>query len=247
MLYTKKPKILAIIPARGGSKGLPNKNMYPVTPSANSEPIPLIEFTMKAAAESEYITDTVVCSDSDKILSLTTEFGARSRFAYSIIPVERPKDLAQDDTPMDDVVMFCVQHLMQKGFNYDFILLLQPTSPLRTAKDIDASLALYFATDAISLISTYIPEQSPLKTFLKNKNGYLQGIVNDEYPFVNRQNLPKTYVPNGAIYFCHTSYFLAHKTFFSNKTTSFVMPTERSVDVDTIKDIEIVEKYLSNK
>lgn len=241
MLFSKKPKILAIIAARGGSKGLPNKNMYPVGNPA----VPLIEFTMQAAAESEYITDTVVCSDAEHILNFTTDFGTRNYFAYSIVPLQRPANLAKDDTPMDDVVMFCIQHLMQKGFNYDFILLLQPTSPLRTGKDIDAAMALYFATPATSLISVYIPGQSPLKTFLKDKDGYLTGIVNNEYPFMNRQQLPKTYVPNGAIYFCHTNYFLANKTFFSEKTMPFVMPEQQSVDIDTYEDIKIVENIIN--
>ncbi|WP_434637257.1 acylneuraminate cytidylyltransferase family protein [Sulfurimonas sp. NW7] len=222
-------KVLAIIPARGNSKGLKNKNIYPLNKKE------LILYTIEAAKNSKYITDVYVNSDSHKILDI-----ARN---CQIKTYQREAELALDDTKTQDVVYDMLRNIDKK---YDTVILLQPTSPLRDAKDIDEAFDLYYSSQATSLISMSVPKHSPFKAFTLNEDNYLTGIVNNDYPFMPRQKLPTAYYPNGAIYIFGNDIFLKTKEFFSDKTIPYIMNETKSIDIDSIEDIMLAEQIIQN-
>lgn len=224
-------KVLAIIPARSGSKGLPRKNII------NLLHKPLISWSIEASLKSKYITKTVVSSDDDEILSVAKEFGADV--------LKRDAALAQDDVKTEPVLLDVIEKLDE---SFDYIVLLQATSPLRTAQHIDEAFEQLLEQKAKALISVYEPNHSALKAFLVDENNCLKGVVNDEYPFSPRQLLPKTYYPNGAIYIINTKDFLEHQQLFiKGQTTFYLMEKKQSHDIDTLKDLEEVEALLQSK
>ncbi len=220
-------KILAIIPARGGSKGLKRKNIYPLLNK------PLIAYTIESTLQSDTICDVYVSSEDDEILSVSQKYGAKTH--------KRPKALAQDTSTSEVVISNLLDAIDE---SYTHLILLQPTSPLRNEKDIHKAFETFFSSNASALISVTQPTHSPLKAFTCNSEGYLKGVVNDTYPFMPRQELPKCYYPNGAIYIVEVAYFLEHKKLFSPKTIAFEMSEDRSIDIDTIEDIKKIEKIL---
>ncbi len=228
----KKPTFLAIIPARCGSKGIKDKNIYPLLGK------PLIAWSIDAALHAEYITKTVVSSDCDKILSVAKEYGAH--------PIKRPEALATDTAPSEPLILDVIEQLEQRGESYDYIVLLQPTSPLRNSDDIDEAIKRLLQTGADALISVYEPSHSPYKAFIRNENGFLRGIVDNDKPFMRRQDLPPVYFTNGAIYIIDTSIFKDTKRLFCERTIPYIMSAKKSVDIDTLDDIKRAEKSLES-
>lgn len=220
-------RVLAIIPARGGSKGIPRKNLI------NFSGKPLMQWSIEAAIKSKYITDIVVSSDDNEILNL-------ARKNKEIVALKRPYNLAQDNSKTEPVLIHVLESLEDKDF--DYLVLLQPTSPLRSSKDIDTAFEELLNTDATALISVCELEHHPFKSFKINEKGYLQGIINNDFPFYPRQELPKTYRANGAIYIIEVSSFLKNKSLLTNKTVDFKMSLEKSLDVDSLKDLDFVHK-----
>lgn len=226
-------KVVAVIPARAGSKGIPNKNLISIGGK------PLISWSIEAAIHSKNIDAIIVSSDGEEILSVASEY-------VEVTSVKRPDELAQDQTPTAPVIAHA---LMSQGISvkdYDYLILLQPTSPLRNHKDIDAAMEEIKKSEANALISVVQPDHHPLKSFAKNDQGYLEGLINDEYPFMPRQVLPKAYQPNGAIYIIALEAFLQKETFFTKKTIAYEMSAEKSIDLDTADDIEKIEKQLKS-
>lgn len=222
-----KPKVLAIIPARGGSKGLKDKNIASLLSK------PLIAWSIEAALHSSTITNTLVSSDSDTILDIAKQYGA------SIL--KRPDALAKDTTPSEPVISHVLENVSE---SYDYLILLQPTSPLRNSKDIDAAFNLLMRKEADALISVYEPSHHPLKSFTTTAEGYLEGIVNNDYPFMRRQDLPQAMYPNGAIYIISVALFKQTQKLFAEKTLAYLMPQSRSIDVDSQEDLALIEAYL---
>jgi CMP-N,N'-diacetyllegionaminic acid synthase len=223
-------KILAIIPARGGSKGIPNKNIRDLAGK------PLIAWTIEAALKSSYINKTVVSSDSDVILEISKKCGAET--------IKRPVYLADDTARSEPVISHVLEQFKNKE-NFDYIILLQPTSPLRTATDIDEAIKMLLKSEATALISVYKPQHHPLKAFKTDADSFLKGLVNDDYPFTPRQELPKTFYPNGAIYLIKTNLFLETGKLFTDKTIAFEMPTDKSLDLDTEADFNSLVNTLT--
>ena len=215
-------KVIAIIPARGGSKGIPRKNLV------NFSGKPLMQWSIDVALKSTYITDVVVSSDDDEILNV-------AQANKGVLAIKRPIELAQDNSKTAPVLTHVLRSL--NGIKYDYLILLQPTSPLRTAEDIDLAFEKLLNSEATSLISVCELEHHPYKSFKLDENGYLQGIINNDYPFYPRQSLPKTYRANGAIYIIKVNDFIKDETLFTNKATHFEMSVEASLDIDTIKDL----------
>ena len=215
-------KVIAIIPARGGSKGIPRKNLV------NFSGKPLIQWSIDAALKSTYITDVVVSSDDDEILNVAQE-------NKGVLAIKRPIELAQDSSKTAPVLTHVLESL--NGIKYDYLILLQPTSPLRTAEDIDLAFEKLLNSEATSLISVCELEHHPYKSFKLDENGYLQGIINNDYPFYPRQSLPKTYRANGAIYIIKVNDFIKDETLFTNKATHFEMSIDASLDIDAITDL----------
>lgn len=225
-------KIVSIIPARGGSKGLPGKNIIELAGK------PLISWTIEASLKSKYITKTIVSSDDNNILEISIKFGVET--------IKRPNELALDTTPSEPVI----EHVLKSIENfeqYDYLILLQPTSPLRDENDIDEAIELLIEKNASGLISTKFIDNKILKAFKNDENGYLEGIANNNYPFMRRQDLPNVYMPNGAIYIVSVNEFIKTKKLFTDKTISFVMSEEKSLDIDTLEDLKKCEHYTKEK
>lgn len=226
-------KILAIIPARGGSKGLPRKNILDLNGK------PLIAWTIENSLKSRYITDTYVSSDDDEILEVSKKFGSKI--------LKRPDHLATDISSSEEVVNHILEELKQYNKVYDYIILLQPTSPLRDEKDINRAFEMLFDKNATALISVKNEDNKILKAFIDNEEGFLYGIYNNKYPFTRRQDLPKIYMSNGAIYIIKVDEFLKNQSFLTNKTIKFIMDDIKSIDIDTKEDLKQLNDILNNK
>jgi CMP-N-acetylneuraminic acid synthetase len=227
-LMTKR--ILAIIPARGGSKGLPRKNIIDLAGK------PLIAWTIEASLKSKYITETVVSSEDSEILEISKQY--RSNI------IKRPDELALDTTASEPVIKHVIEKLKQKNQEFDYLVLLQPTSPLRDVKNIDNAFDILFQSDATALISVSEIDNKILKAFKENRDGFIEGVSNNRYPFMRRQDLPKTYLSNGAIYIIRVDEFIKNSSLFTNKTVSYIMDEIESLDIDTIEDLERVKEYM---
>lgn len=223
-------KILSIIPARGGSKGLERKNII------NLLGKPLITWTIEASLNSKYITKTIVSSDDKEILSISEKYGADT--------ILRPLNLAQDTTPTEPVIEHVLFELDKRMEKYDLLVLLQPTSPLRNEKDIDDAIELLVESKGTALISVEEIDSKILKAFKKDSGGYLEGISNNSYPFMRRQDLPSVFMPNGAIYIINVKEFLVNNRLFTEKTIPYKMDSYKSFDIDTIEDLQKCEKMI---
>jgi CMP-N-acetylneuraminic acid synthetase len=215
-------KVIAIIPARGGSKGIPKKNLV------NFLGKPLLQWSIEAALNSKYITDVVVSSDDDDILRISQKH-------KNVIPIKRPKELALDTSRTEPVLAHVIESL--KGTTFDYLILLQPTSPLRKSDDIDEAFNKLLASYANSLISVCSNDYHPYKSLRINNEGFLEGIINNEYPFFPRQELPQTYSANGAIYIIKVKDFIKNHSLITSKTLYFKMSIERSLDIDSKIDL----------
>lgn len=215
-------KVIAIIPARGGSKGIPKKNLV------NFLGKPLLQWSIEAALNSKYITDVVVSSDDDDILRISQKH-------KNVITIRRPKELALDTSRTEPVLAHVIESL--KGTTFDYLILLQPTSPLRKSDDIDEAFNKLLASYANSLISVCSNNYHPYKSLRINNEGFLEGIINNEYPFFPRQELPQTYSANGAIYIIKVKDFIKNHSLITSKTLYFKMSIERSLDIDSKIDL----------
>jgi len=216
--------ILSIIPARGGSKDIPRKNIQPLAGK------PLIAYTINSALKSKYVGKVVVSTEDEKITEVSKTYGAEV--------IKRPKELAKGETPTIDVIFHAIDALKVK--NSDLIVLLQPTSPLRTAKDIDNAIELFLSNECESVISVCEVKHSPYWC-LKIENGYLKPLFKEKHLKTRRQDLPKAYTPNGAVYISTSEILYKYKSFYCSKTLSYIMSPERSIDIDTEIDFMLAE------
>ncbi|WP_428024993.1 cytidylyltransferase domain-containing protein [Arcobacter sp.] len=225
----KKKKFLAVIPARGGSKRLPKKNILDLAGK------PLIAWSIEAGLRSKYIDDVIVTSDCDDILKISKEYGAKT--------LKRPQELAQDTTTTFDTIM----HTLQNTEQYDFIVLLQPTSPLRTEVHIDEAIELLDRKNAEAVISICEMAHSPLWSNTLPVDDSMENFINEEIKNTRSQDLPKYFRLNGAIYICRIENFLREKSFFIKKNIfGYKMDQNNSIDIDTKLDFEIA-KVLKQK
>ena len=223
-----KNLFVALIPARGGSKGLKKKNLYPVKNK------PLISWTIESAISSHSLEKIFVSSDDNSILEIASKKGVNC--------IERPANLAEDSSSMESVIMHSIEQIDKQGIEFKYLILLQPTSPLRDSKDIDSACKKFIKLKADSLISVTNIESSVLKTLVKDGDGYLKPAFDDKFPSMNRQQLPLAYKPNGAIYIINKKLFLDNPTLFQKNTAMYEMKEDKSIDVDSINDIQTIEK-----
>lgn len=225
--------ILALIPARGGSKGIPKKNIKPLLHK------PLISYTIESAKQSRYIDRVIVTTDDAEIARISREWGAE-------VPFMRPKELAADDTPGIAPVLHALTWLeKEEGFAPGYVVLLQPTSPLRNTDDIDRAIETLFAQEGTTLISVSESKDHPfwMQTIEEGcLKPFMDADVKNKY--YRRQDLPKVYRFNGAIYMAGTEYLLANQSFFSERTVPYLMPRERSIDIDDAVDFQLAELIL---
>ncbi len=231
---TIRMNILAVIPARGGSKGILNKNIRVFGGK------PLLAYTIDAAKKSRYITKIVVSTESEAVASVARKYGAE-------VPFLRPMELAQDRSKATDAVYHLLTTMKKEsGYMPDYVVLLQPTSPLRESADIDGVLTLLFKRKASAIVSVCRTEQL---LFTKNKKDVLK-LVSDK-SFLksgNRQELPDTYKLDGSMVYCiKTSVFLKKKTFIPKGVLAFEIPRWRAVDIDEPQDFLVGELIYRNR
>ena len=224
-------RLLAIIPARGGSKGIPRKNIYPLCGR------PLIAYSIDAARQSRAVDRSIVSTDDAEIAEISRNLGAEVRL--------RPASLAQDDTPTRAVLEYVVAELAVEAYIPDAVLTLQPTSPLRTVGHIDEATALFAADpSADSLVSCIdVPHVfHPLSVMRRNKAGYLEPYFPAPQPH-RRQDKPQAFARNGAAIYITRTGRLAEYV-FGGRLISYPMDAENSVDIDTLDDLRVAERLL---
>ncbi len=214
-------KILAIIPARGGSKGIPGKNIKLLAGK------PLIAYSIEAARNSRFINRTIVSTDDEKIAKVAKKFGAEV--------IVRPKELAEDTTPMDPVLKHVVDSLEKENYVPDIVVLLQPTSPLRTTKHLDEAIEKFLNGNFDSLISVEI-NRNPQHEISEEK--YL---IPAFKKIENRDKRKPLIIENGAIYISKTDLIKKGKI-RGEKIGYYEMDRYSSIDIDEPKDFEIVEQ-----
>ena len=229
-MYNNK-KILAIIPARGGSKRLPHKNILKLKDK------PLIAWSIESAKNSKYIDKLILSSDDKKIIDVAKKFGCE-------VPFVRPKELAQDETRSIDVVLHALKTLKE---SYDYVILLQPTSPLRTTQDIDEAIELCFEKKATSIVGVCEMEHSPLWANTLDETMSMENFLDEQYNNSRSQDLPTFYRINGAFYMSKVESVLKNETFFVKENIfAFLMSQEHSVDIDTKLNFVVAEAVLND-
>ncbi len=223
--------MIALIPARAGSKGLAQKNIKPLAGK------PLIAHTIEQALAAEQVSQVVVSTDDERIAEVAKKYGAE-------VPFLRPAELAQDDSLAVDAYQYTLKKLEKETAPIDSVIILQPTSPLRQSADIDAAIELYKNKKADSVIG-YTLENHPIiwHKYIK-EDGSFEDIFDADL-MMNRQEINKpSYYPNGAI-FVLSRECINRRNFYTSKSYAYVMPRERSVDIDTLDDFEYVEFLIS--
>ncbi|NLI91353.1 MAG: acylneuraminate cytidylyltransferase family protein [Peptococcaceae bacterium] len=209
-------KVLGLITARGGSKSIPRKNLKLLAGK------PLIAWTIEEALKSCYLDRLILSSDDIEIIEVARAWGCEAPFV-------RPIELAQDDTPGIEPVIHALNNINE---HYHYIILLQPTSPLRTADDIDGCLSYCIQEDAPVCVSVCLADQNPYWMHTLNEHHRLCPLLKTEAEIKQRQESPRVYVENGAIYVARTDYLLMKKRFITRDTLAYIMPRERSWDID---------------
>lgn len=225
------PTFVAIIPARGGSREIPRKNIKPLGGK------PLLSYTTEPARKSNLLDRIILSTDDSEIARIGRQLDVE-------IPFERPESLARDETPAFDVVRHALQWLKEhESFTPDYTALLQPTSPFRTQNDIDQALEKLLHSSGKSLISVKKVEEHPFWMYRKQKNR-LTPYKSERSP-KRRQDLPPLYYPNGALFCAQTTSLLENETLTPGKSLSYEMPPERSLDIDSELDWKIAEALLN--
>jgi CMP-N-acetylneuraminic acid synthetase len=234
-MYNEK-KILAIIPARGGSKGLPGKNIKSLLGK------PLIGWTIEQAKASKYIDEIFVSTDSREIADVAENFGIS-------VPFLRPKELASDTSPSSEFVLHTINYYRNKDSNFDYILLLEPTSPLRKKKDIDKAIELLKEGDnSIGVVSLgEVHTEHPNIVKYVSEDGKILPFVNNQTKVTHRQSLSKAYFPYGVVYLVKTEYFEKEMKFYEENTTPYFIERWQNYEVDDIFDFLCIESILNYK
>lgn len=226
-------KILAIIPARSGSKRLIDKNIL------HLQGKPLIAWSIEAALKSKFIDRVVVSTDSLKYANIAKYYGAS-------IPFIRKSELALDSTLTFDVIKDVINFYSNKTI-YKYVILLQPTSPLRNEKHIDEAIELFFLKNANSIVSVCECEHSPLWTNVLPNDDSMDNFIKEDIKNLRSQDLPKYYRLNGAIFIAEITNYLKYKTFFTPNCFAYKMNIEESVDIDTETDLNFAQFLLSER
>lgn len=216
--------VFAIIPARGGSKGVPRKNIREVAGK------PLIAWTIDEAKKSKYIDRLILSSEDQEIIKVAEAWGCE-------VPFVRPPELAQDDTPGVAPVL----HALTELPGYDYVVLLQPTSPLRSVEDIDGCIEFCIEHGASTCVTVTEPDKSPYWMYVLDAQNQMKPLIETEKTIMRRQELPVVHVLNGAVYVAKCKWFMNSKLFLTNETVACPIPKERSLDIDSELDLILFE------
>jgi CMP-N,N'-diacetyllegionaminic acid synthase len=228
-------RVLGLIPARGGSKGIPRKNVRPLAGK------PLIQHTIDAARAAGRLTRVIVSTDDAEIADVARRGGAE-------VPFLRPGELARDDTPMLPVVQHALDTLEQAGELYDAVCLLQPSSPLRTGADIDACIAMLEQEEADAVVSVLpVPaEYNPHWVYFRRSDGTLRLATGETTPIPRRQALPPAFHRDGAVYVTRTA-VVRHGSLYGERLLGYLMDPAWSVNLDERADWERAEALLGRR
>lgn len=229
-------KIIAIIPARGGSKGLPGKNIKPLLGK------PLIAWTIEQARKSKYIDKLIVSTDDKKIAEISKRYGAE-------VPFLRPKELAKDNSSTSDAIVHAINWFEKKGEYFDIIVWLEPTSPLRNENDIDNAIKLLVKNfvKADSLVSLGVVQLEKPQILKKIERGFVTSFIKTPKKLCRRQQLPEVYFPYGVIYMSKINAFKKNRTFYQKKTIPYFIDRWQSYEIDDMCDFLCNEIILKNK
>jgi N-acylneuraminate cytidylyltransferase len=219
--------VLGVILARGGSKGLPRKNVRDLGGK------PLIAWTIETGHESQHLDRLILSSDDEEIMAVAEEYGCE-------VPFERPDDLAQDDTSSMDALL----HAMKQVEDHDYVVLLQPTSPLRTAEDIDATITRCNENAAPACVTVTETDKPPQWMYTLGDEHRLEPVMDRDEAVKRRQEAQTTYVLNGAVYVARSDWLRERESFLADQTVASPMPPERSADVDTALDLAWCEMMI---
>jgi len=226
-------RVLGIIPARAGSKGIPAKNLRLLAGK------PLLQYTAEAALAARALSDVILSTDDDQIAAVGRSCGLS-------VPFIRPRELGADDTPMLPVVVHALEQLQANRIEYDAVCLLQPTSPMRTAQDIDSCIALFIDNDADCVFTVLpVPERyNPDWTYFLDSRGYLRRAAGSGEPVGRRQDLPPALHREGSIYVSRVSVITKQQSLYGEKVLPYPIDPQRSVNLDTEADWERAEQLL---
>lgn len=223
-----KKKILGIITARGGSKRVRRKNIREIFGK------PLLAWTIQQAKGSKYIDRLIVSTDDEETANIARKYSGEAPFL-------RPKEFATDEAKSIDVIIHAVNWSKECGDNYEIVILLQPTSPMRLTEDIDKAVELLCAKKAKAVVSVCAAEHPPCWTNTLPADGSMKAFIKPEMIMSNRQEPEKYYRLNGAVYVAYIDYLTAQNGFFGDETFAYIMPGERSVDIDNEIDFKFAE------
>jgi CMP-N,N'-diacetyllegionaminic acid synthase len=228
--------VLAIIPARGGSKGLPRKNILPLLGK------PLIAWTIEQALASKYLDKVMVSTDDEEIARIAKDHGAE-------LPFIRPAELATDTAKTIDVIYHSLEFYKERGVSFNYLALLEPTSPLRAEGDIDKSIKLLSdqEAEADSLVSVGEVHMEHPSIVKKIENNYVKPYEKTREIITRRQDLSKAYFPYGVIYLSKITSLEATNTFYQERTIPFFIQRWQNYEVDDIFDLMCIEAILKYK
>ena len=223
--------VLAVITARGGSKGVARKNVRDVGGK------PLMAWSIEAGRQSTYVDRLILSSEDPEIIEVAGRWGCE-------VPFVRPGRLAEDDTRIEDVLLHALDEV---GEEYDYLVLLQPTSPLRRAEDIDGAIEACHGSGAPASISVCRPTKSPYWMFRVDEAGRMHRLIEAPGPTHRRQALPPVFAANGAVYVVAVPSFRESGEIYGPGMVAHVMPPERSLDVDSEMDLVLVDAMLERE
>jgi len=232
----KDKTFLAIIPARGGSKGLPGKNIKELCGK------PLIAWSIEAGLKSKYLDEVVVSTDYQDIADIAKSYGAS-------VPFLRPDFLASDTATSFDAVKHTIDYYKNElGKEFDYIVLLEPTSPLREVSDIDNAIKKLLDSKANSIVGiSKTEDQNPAFLIEKDKNNFISGYENKDMKVLRRQDIRDVYFFEGSVYVSKTDVLLNKKTFYHDKTIGYEVPKWKSLEIDDIYDFIMIETIMKYK
>jgi CMP-N-acetylneuraminic acid synthetase len=228
-------KTLGLIVARGGSKGIPKKNLYPVCG------VPLIKYTIETSSYANNLSEVILSTDDEEIAKVSSEFGCK-------VPFLRPKELSEDNSTIIPVIQHAIEFMEQKNNYFDAVMLLQPTNPLRTTSDIDGSVNLLSNGDCDSVISLVkVEDHHPARMKLIDKEGFLLDPPYATEKFDQpRQAFSDVFLRNGAIYLSNVDLIKKKGSLMGDKCKPWLIPRERAVNIDDLFDVFIVEQLLKS-
>ena len=231
----KGKRILAIIPARGGSKGLPGKNIKEMFGK------PLIAWSIEHAQKSKYVDEIFISTDSREIADVAEKFGAPC-------PELRPEYLARDTAPSSEFIVYTLEKMKREGKHFDYFILLEPTSPLRDVEDVDNSIQMLIdSPESESIVGVAMSGTvHPAYMVVKGENGFLKALMPDKQS-LRRQDLPDVYFFEGSVYVSEVEAYLKKLTFYHDKTLPYIVPEWKSHEVDDIVDFKIIELIMQMK